>query len=177
MSTEKLPPPQNDSPARDAYVASLADPAFDRAHADWDALRDRYVETRALADLARLPVRPGAWPTLFRVRPLSVSARATAHSSPAVSLQRLWAARLGVVARVDGPRVYGDGAVSDCTEKRLATHRGSNPPQATDEELDAMVQEFGGDWLDELAEVILHRANTSPRKLLPFPQPPLSALS
>ena len=177
MSTEKLPPPQNDNPGRDAYVASLADPAFDRAHADWGALRDRYVETRALADLARLPVKPGAWTTLFRVRPLSVSARATAHSSPAVSLQRLWAARLGVVARVDGPRVYGDGAVSDCQEKRLATHRGSTPPQATDEELDALVQEFGGDWLDELAEVILHRANTSPRKLLPFPQPPLSALS
>lgn len=176
MSTEKLPPPQNDNPGRDAYVASLLDPAFDREHADWPDLRDRYVETRALADLSRLPVKPGTWPSLFRIRPLTVAARATAHSSPAVSLQRLWAARLGVVSRVDGARVYGDGTVSDCNEKRFATHRGSNPPQVTDEELDALLREFGGDLLDELAEVILHRANTSPRKLLPFPQPPPSAL-
>jgi hypothetical protein len=169
-------PPQNDSPARDAYVATLADPAFDRDHADWPALSDRYVRTRALADLARLPTRPGLWPTLWRIRPLSVAARATAHSSAAVSLQRLWGARLGLVARVDGTRVYGDGAVSDCQEKRLDTYPGSAPPQVKDEALDAQVAEFGGDWLDEIAEVILHRTNSAPRKLLPFPQPPASAL-
>lgn len=172
----ELPPLQNDSPARDAYVASLGDLAFDREHADWPALRDRYIQTRALADLARLPTQGGLWPVLWRIRPLTVAARATAHSSPAVSLQRLWAARLGLVARVDGARIYGDGAVSDCQEKRLDTHPGANPPQVKDEVLDAQVQEFGGDWLDEIAEVILHRVNASPRKLLPFPQPPLSLL-
>lgn len=169
-------PPQNDSPARDAYVATLADPAFDRAHGDWPALRDRYIQTRALADLARLPTLGGLWPVLWRIRPLSVAARATAHSSAAVSLQRLWAARLGLVARVDGARVYGDGAVSDCQEKRFDAYPGSSPPQVKDEVLDAQVQEFGGDWLDEVAEVILHRVNSSPRKLLPFPPPPASAL-
>ncbi len=171
-----LPPPQNDSPARDAYVATLSDSAFNRDHDDWPALRDRYIQTRALADLARLPVLPGRWPTLWRIRPLTVAARATAHSSPAVSLQRLWAARLGLVARVDGPRTFGDGVIGDCQEKRLDTYPGSSPAQVKDEALDAQVQEFGGDWLDEVAEVILHRVNTSPRKLLPFPQPPASAL-
>lgn len=177
MSPNDLPPPQNDNPARDAYVASLADPAFDREHPDWLELRDRYVETRALADLARLPVKPGCHPTLWRIRPLTVAARATAYSTAAPSLQRLWAARLGLVARVDGPRVYGDGAVSDCAEKRLDTHRGSNPPQVKDEALDEAARQFGGDLLDELADVILHRANTSPKKLLPFPPPPPSALN
>lgn len=176
--TDPTPPKRYDNPARDAWVASVGDPAFDREHEAWPALRDRYVDTRSVADLAALPTLPGQWPTLWRARALSVGARATCYSATSVAAQRLNALRFGLVSQVDGPRAYepAEGRVSGCAEKPFDVVPGAVFPQAADAGLDALAALVGGDGLDELADVILHRADSNPRRLLPFPLPPRSAL-
>lgn len=167
-----------DNPARDAYVASLGDPAFDRSNPAWPALRDRYIDTRSIADLAALPVLPEQWPTLWRVRPLTVAGRAMAYASTSPSLQRLNAVRLALVARVDGPRIYdaAEGRVSGCTESEAPQMANVAVAQALESAVDAAHALLGGDGLDELGDVILHRASGNPRRMLPFPLPPPSAL-
>lgn len=169
-------PKRYDNPARDAFIASVGDPAFDRAHKDWPVLRDRYADTRSVADLAALPTLPEQWPTLFRVRALSVAARATCYAAPSVPAQRVNALRLGLVARVDGPRTYADGAVAGCAETAFATVPGAALQQVAEEALDGVAALLGGDGLDELADAILHRADANPRRMLPFPLPPRSVL-
>jgi len=177
--TEAAPTPKRyDSPARDAFIASVGDPAFDREHPAWVALRDRYVDTRSIADLAALPVLPEQQPQLWRVRPLTTAGRATAYTSATPSLQRITALRLGLVSRVDGPRTYDavNGTIGGATEIALAQMPNAPLPQVTDAALDEASSQLGGDALDELADVILHRADASPRRVLPFPLPPLSTL-
>lgn len=171
-------PKRFDNPARDAFVASVGDPAFDRSHKEWETLRNRYADTRSIADLAALPVLPEQWPQLWRVRPLTTAGRATAYTSGASSLQRITALRLGLVARIDGPRTYDDvnGTVGGATEVALAQLAGAALAQVTEAALDEAGAHLGGDGLDELADVILHRADVSPRRMLPFPLPPRSAL-
>lgn len=167
-----------DNPARDAYVASIGDPAFDRASPAWPALRDRYVDTRSIADLAALPVLPAQLPTLWRVRPLTVAGRAMAYASSSASLQRLNAVRLALIARVDGPRTYdaAEGRVTGCTEVEAQQMANTAVPQAHESAVDAAAALLGGDGLDELGDVILHRASGNPRRMLPFPLPPPSVL-
>lgn len=171
-------PLRHDNPARDAFVASLLDPAFDRDAPGWAAARDRYAKTRAVVDLAALPVLPDQWPTLWRVRPLSSVARAAALSNSSVVLQRLSAVRFGVAARIDGPRAYdlSRGGVTECVEVALATTEGAQIPQITAAAVDAQTETHGGLWIDEIGEVILHRTDLPPRRYLPFPLPLPSAL-
>lgn len=171
-------PKRYDNPARDAWVASVGDPAFDREHPEWIARRNRYADTRSVADLAALPVLPEQQPQLWRVRPLTTAGRATAYTSGASSLQRITALRLGLVARIDGPRTYDtvSGTVGGAAEVPLAQLAGAALAQVTDAALDEAGAHLGGDGLDELADVILHRADASPRRMLPFPLPPRSAL-
>lgn len=164
-------PPRNDNPARDTWVASLLDPAFDKAHENWRAACDRYVATRALADLAKLPTLPEQWPTLWRLRPLTAIARTLVYSNTNLVGQRHTALRLALVARVDGPRTYVDGAVANCKEERLAHLRGAAVPQVEEAAIDAQVNEFGGLWLDEIGEIVIHRTNAPRKVYLPFPQP------
>lgn len=171
-------PKRYDNPARDAFIASVGDPAFDRSHPAWVNLRDRYIDTRSIADLAALPVLPEQWPQLWRVRPLTTGGRATAYTSATPSLQRITALRLGLVSRVDGPRTYDavNGTIGGATEIALPQVPNAPLPQVTDAALDEASAQLGGDALDELADVILHRADGSPRRMLPFPLPPRSAL-
>lgn len=163
-----LPAPQNDNPSRDTWLASLLDPAFDRDHPDWPELRDRYAQTRAVADLARLPTVPEQHPVLWRVRALSAVARTAIYAQTSLAAQRLTALRFALAARVDGPRAYGPDGVQGA-EVRFALVRGAAVPQVEDAAVDAQASEFGGLWLDELGEVVIHRTNAPRRVYLPFP--------
>lgn len=162
-------PPRNDNPARDTWVCSLLDAAFDREHAEWPALRDRYANTRAVADLAKLPALPGQWPALWRLRALSAVARTSFFAQASLGAQRLTALRLALVARVDGPRTYAEGGVTGCTEKAFPRLKGAPVPQVEDAAIDAEMNELGGLWLDELGELVIHRTNAPRRVYLPFP--------
>lgn len=166
-------PLRHDNPARDAFVASLLDPALDRDHPTWPAARDRYARTRAVVDLAALPTLPDQWPTLWRLRPLTSVARAAALSNASIVLQRLSAVRFSVVARIDGPRTYEPvkGTVSDCAETMLPLHEGAQIPQISGPAVDAQTETHGGLWIDEIGEVVLHRTDLPPRRYLPFPLP------
>lgn len=176
--TEPAAPLRHDNPARDAFLASLLDPAFDRAAPGWAALRDRYAKTRAVADLAALPTLPDQWPTLWRVRALGAVARAAALTNTSTVLQRLSAVRFGVVSRIDGPRTYdpGNGVVVNATESPLAVAEGAQLPQLATAAVDAQVETHGGLWVDEIGEAILHRTDLPPRRYLPFPCPLPSSL-
>ena len=163
----------HDNPARETHVASLADPSFDHAHADWPKLRDAYARSRSLADLAKLPRLAEQPLTLWRLRPLSVAARSAVFASAAESMQRLSAVRLGVVARLDNATVEG-GAVKGAETVLPAIEGGL--PQVQDPALQAEVDAWGGLWVDELGDVIIHRTNLPPRRFFAFPLPLPSAL-
>lgn len=163
-----LPAPQNDNPAKDTWVASLLDAAFDRQHPDWPDLRDRYAQTRAVADLARLPTVPELAPALWRLRPLSAVARTAIYAQTSLAAQRLTALRFALVARVDGPRSYGPDGVQG-NETRFPLVKGAAVPQVEDAAIDAQAAELGGLWLDEIGEVVIHRTNAPRRVYLPFP--------
>lgn len=166
------PPPEplrNDNPARDTWVCTLLDAAFDREHEEWPALRDRYANTRAVADLAKLPALPGQWPALWRLRALSAVARTSFFAQASIGAQRLTALRLALVGRVDGPRTYAADGVTGCVEKALPRLKGAPVPQVEDAAIDAQLDEYGGLWLDELGEVVIHRTNAPRRVYLPFP--------
>ena len=171
-----LPPKRNDHPARDLWVGSLLDPAFDRAHASWKETSARYSETRAAADLRAMPVILGQRPTLWRLRPLSITARQTVLTSTSYPMQRLLALRLGLVERVDGAELSPEGAPVGVVPVVLKGIEGSVTPQLTDEAMQGEVDAWGGYWLDEIADVILARMDLSPRRYLPFPLPLPSAL-
>lgn len=176
--TPKLEAPakRHDNPARDLLVASLTDPAFDHAHPTWREASARYGETRAVADLAALPVIPGQLPTLWRVRPLSIAARASVLGTSSVAVQRLFALRFGLVERLDGAAVQANGNPVGGTTTALATVDGAAIAQTRDEAIQAAADEWGGVWLDEIADVILHRMDLPPRRYFPFPLPLPSAL-
>jgi len=175
-SKPEAPAKRHDNPARDLLVASLTDPAFDHAHATWREASARYGETRAFADLAALPLLPNQRPTLWKVRPLSIAARAIVLGASTAASQRLNALRLGLVERLDGALVQLDGAVTGATPTALPCIEGAALPQVKDEALQAAADEWGGVWLDELADVILHRMDLPPRRYIPFPLPLPSAL-
>lgn len=164
-----------DNPARDTFVASLTDPAFDRAHASWRDLSRRYAETRAVADLAALPCRDGLVPTLWRIRALSVSARAGCYTSSIASLQRLQAVRFGLVARLDNARFIA-GKVEATSERIFEPIKGISVAQVSDDDIQAQVESFGGVWVDEIGDIILHRADLPPSRFVRFPLPLSSAL-
>lgn len=178
MDPDKLPEPvaeapaaplRNDNPARDTWIASLLDPAFDRDHLEWPARRDRYAATRAVADLAALPLVPELLPALWRVRALSAVARTGVYAQASLGAQRLTALRFALVARVDGPRTYAPDGVVNCTERAFPRVKGAAVPQVEDAAIDAEMSELGGLWLDEIGEVVIHRTNAPRRVYLPFP--------
>jgi hypothetical protein len=179
MDPDQLPEPErpaappaplrNDNPARDTWIASLLDPAFDRNHREWPERRDRYTATRAVADLAALPTLPEQFPSLWRVRALSAVARTGIYAQATVTAQRLTALRFALVARIDGARTYGPDGVTGCAERAFARVKGAPVPQVEDAAIDAEMNEFGGLWLDELGEVVIHRTNAPRRVYLPFP--------
>lgn len=175
-SKTEAPAKRHDNPARDLLVASLTDPAFDRAQPTWREASARYGETRAVADLAALPLLPNQRPTLWKVRPLSIAARAIVLGATTVASQRLNALRLGLVERLDGALAQFDGTVTGATPTALQTIEGAALPQVKDEAIQAAADEWGGVWLDELADVILHRMDLPPRRYIPFPLPLPSVL-
>lgn len=166
---------KHDNPARETFVASLLDPAWDRSHAAWPAARDAYIATRSLAALAAIPIAAGQAPVLWRIRALSVAARAACYGSSLASVQRLSALRHGLVARLDGPR-FIDGRVEATRETIFDTIPGAPLPTVPDSVLQTQVDEWGGLWVDEIGDVIIHRADLPPSRFVRFPLPLPSAL-
>jgi hypothetical protein len=176
MSDTTSTPKRHDNPSRDLWVASLLDPAFDHEHKTWKEARDRYSETRSTADLAALPLLPNQRPTLWKLRALSIAARSLVLGASTISGQRLNALRLALVERADGATVQLDGTITGATPTTLACIEGAALPQVKDEALQSAADEWGGVWLDELGDVVLHRMDLPPKRYIPFPLPLPSAL-
>jgi hypothetical protein len=175
-----------DNPARDTFLASVADPAFavptldefarlsgdERAAGERArALLNTYAESRSLADLAAIPLRGAEKPVLWRVRAINAEQRALVNSNRLPALADLDAARFGVVARVEGATVTPEGTVTGGTETKLAQTEGARLPTITDAAIDGETSLAGGTWVDEMGAAIRHRSDQHPRRCLPFPLP------
>lgn len=179
-----------ENPARETFIASALDPAFDvpttdelarltgdeRAEGERRrALLNTYAESRSLADLAAIPLRSNERPVLWRVRALGAEQRALVNSNRLVANADLDAVRFGVVARIEGASITADGAVTGGVETKLALVPGARLVSITDEAIDGEVAIAGGTWVDEMGGAIRHRSDQHPRRCLPFTLPPRAA--
>lgn len=132
-----------------ACVTGKGDPAFDRAHPDYRAAVVRYARTRSAADMAKIPLRPGMAPRLYGVAVLTAHARSVVLDAPGPAERAVMAVRAGVVS-VKAP----DGAAEVPAYDAPAGDLGRFAPAAWAEKL----AERGASVVDELAAVVLHRA-------------------
>lgn len=163
----------HDHPARDTFVASILDPAFDTSTLEKRALLDAYAASRDLADLAVVPTVAGQTSVLWKVRPLTATQRGVVNSNRHEGLSDVDALRYAVVARIEGAQVLllDDGGAWVNGGVVTELRRGDNG-LVTDEALAAELEIGGGVWVDELGAVIRHRSNLHPRRFLPFTLPP-----
>lgn len=159
-----------DNPARDTYVASYLDPAFDTSTPEGLAALDAYARTRALADLAKVPLVEHTRPVLWRVRALTAQERAIVVSNRTPPMADYDAVRYAVIERIEDAVVTPEGRVEGGRPTLLARDKASG--LATAEALAAEMDVAGGAWIDEMGGVIRQRTDMHPRRLLPFRLPP-----
>jgi hypothetical protein len=157
-----------------AQTTGRGDPAFDRAHPDYLTALRAYARSRLPSDLAAIPLREGRSPRLFAVRVLSPEARAIVRDAQGDGSRALLAVRMGVASYADGPTTH-----SAPTES--SSHLGAMASRDWCVTLSAL---GGGMLLDELAAVVIHRADYGDADegaggdvLAPFDLPPGARLA
>jgi len=171
--TDRKPSPIA-NPARPLWVASLFDPALNtlKGTPGFDAGL-RYVESRALADLAEIPCVEGMTPVLVELAPLTAEARAAALSETSESRQRVAAFRYAARRVIAGAWTLSAGEVRGDAEE-LKTEPVTRWPSLSQEGLARAQEILGGLAMEELGSVAIQRASVSPRALAPFRLPSLS---
>ena len=152
-------------------VPPTCDPALDLTAKATDggslrqALSD-YEASRSPEDLARLPIKPGAAPVRFEVKPLVPAALRFAReaSSDAMRAHRCFLCVCHAIKDSDGNDLRAEdfGPIKDL---------GRGMRQASDEWLDHVATLFGNDAVTEVATVAFERADAGPRALRPFALP------
>lgn len=137
------------------------DPAIDTSDPDCAHAMMRYVRSRSEADREALPLRPGAKPVLWQVKPLR-----SAHlryideaSGPVERAHRAFLCACHAV-RIDGV---------DRTAKVMAS--GGKFELADDAWLEEVFAEFGDDRIAEVGAVAIQRAKAGPHAVDPFALP------
>lgn len=126
------------------------DPAFDRTHPEWKVLVGRYVETRAPADLAKLPLVEGRKPRLYEIACVTPAQYGVIRG--AKDFQRVtFACLMGVTGTTD-PRT---GEV----ERPALVPGRDGTPAATDAWLRQLQRHGGMRLLEELQAVVICRAD------------------
>ena len=163
------------NPARELWVAQCADPgdpAFDTAHPQFAVCLARYIRTRSLDDLAKVPVLPGLRPALYLLRPLRTSERTDVLNQPGEALQRFVAVCTAVHKVLVGASI-ADGKVSGGTVVEATVSKGGALPMADAAWMDRLSEEAGGQIVDELGALVIQRANVHPTARgsyrLPYP--------
>ncbi len=153
-------------------VPPTCDPALDltaRSATDGGSLRQAlsdYEASRSPEDLARLPLKPGAKPVLFEVKPLVPAALRFAREATSATMRehRAFLCACHAITDADGNPLRAEdfGPIKDL---------GRGMRQASDEWLDHVVGIFGNDAVTEVATVAFERADAGPRALRPFALP------
>lgn len=162
---EQRPEPPPFDPCADLWAMQASggtDPAVDLDHPDAPRRLAEYVTSRHPVELARVPLRSGASPTLWQLRPLTIDERSEILSLPTPKAL-LEAFRCAVTARMDRVSIAADGAVSG-TETRATLDRG----RGSDAWVKAQVALGGGALVDELGSLALQRANVHPKARRPY---------
>ena len=170
--TEKPTPIEN--PSRPLWVVSLYDPALntEKGTPGFEAGL-AYIRSRAIADLAKIPVRDGATPVLVELAPLTPASRTAALGTAGDAARYLAALRYSARRVIVGPWAVNAGAIDGAAED-LDLDTRSTWPVLTEKGLARLHDLLGGTALDELGSVALQRANVHPRALSPFLLPSLS---
>lgn len=133
-----------------AQCTGRGDPAFDREHEDYGRALLAYAKTRTPADLAKIPCKPGKTPRLYGVRVLTVEARAFVTDTQGAATRDLNAVRVGVAAIKTGsgpeerPDIESKSEIASLATREWCTRLGALG---------------GGSLIDELAELVLRRAD------------------
>lgn len=137
-----------------ALAAAPGDPGFDLSTPAASRALAVYERTRDLRDLGAVPLREPL--TLFVLSPLTSAQRALVETFQGESARRYHALRFALRRILVGATVSADGIVAH-TEARECT-----PPQGSDqigvEDIDRVQDEYGGDAIEELGEVVRQRA-------------------
>ena len=133
-----------------AQITGRGDRAFDRKADGFRAALIKYAKSRSAADLAAIPTKLDAKPTLYAVRVLTPEARAVVADTDGMSARALVAVRLGV-AEIRHP----DGRV----EKAPVESSSAIGTMASAEWTKTLSAIGGGALLDELGAVVLTRAD------------------
>jgi hypothetical protein len=148
------------------------DPALDLEHPDAGALLSAYAGSRAPADLAKLPLKKGGVLSLFTTLPLNSSALRFVKSALSMETRVQWLVQVGCHEFTDEKsethKATQHGKLTDSADKKFKV--------ASEDWLDFLRGRYGSAGLEELALVILDRAEASPRALAPFGLPPGSTL-
>ena len=178
-ATSTTSPPARDegvtsNPSRELWVAQAADPgdeAFDTAHPQFTVTLARYIRTRSLEDLEKVPLIPGKHLTLFLLRPLKATERTDVLNSPGEALQRFVAVSTAVHkvtlnSSIEGGKVVGGSVVVPTTINRAGAM-----PMADKEWIDQLCENAGGQILDELGALVIARASVHPKARAPYKLP------
>lgn len=160
--SEQIPPYSPSEPLWCMQLSSGMDPAVDQDAEDAATRLAEYATSRHPMELARVPLRAGERPTLWKLRPLTPEERSELLSQPTPKAV-LEAFRCAVVARCDGATVSADGRVSGA-EEAAPLDRG----RATAAWVKAQIALGGGALVDELGSLALQRANVHPKARRPY---------
>ena len=145
MGTTVIP-----APLRVAQVCGVrCDPAFDRAHEDWPRRVERYLRTRAEADLDALPLLAGRRPTYWLVGHLAPAAWMALDGVTVPAARAVVAVQFGCLARIDP-----GGHEVAAPRNRV---RPGQAPSATEAWTTAMALQGGGELIEEIAAVVRRR--------------------
>ena len=137
-----------------ALCAAPGDPGFDLTAAGGSRALALYERTRDLRDLGAVPVRGPL--TLFVLHPLTSAQRALVEGFQGDSARRYHALRFSLRAILVGATVSPEGVVTHTESRACVPPQGSE--QITAEDLDRVQEEYGGDAVEELGEVVRVRA-------------------
>ena len=162
------------NPSRPLWAAVTSDPAFiqDRGTAGFEPMV-RYISTRALSDLAEVPVREGQGAVLVELAPLSAEARAAALSFTSDPARRLAAFRYAARRVLAGGWTI-TGAGMEGPAEELDLDASGRWPILTEKATAKILELVGGDGIEELGSLAIQRASVHPRALGPFRLPSLS---
>jgi len=133
-----------------AQITGRGDRAFDRKADGYRAALIKYAKSRSAVDLAAIPTKLDAKPTLYAVRVLTPEARAVVADTDGMSARALVAVRLGV-AEIRHP----DGSTEKAPVESSSTVGAMAPPEWSRR----VAALGGGSLLDELGAVVLTRAD------------------
>jgi len=142
------------------------DPAIDTEAQDASRALTVYERSRSEGDRKAIPLRPSARPCLFTLKPLTASSIrfVKGGNSDEEKVQR---------AVVTACHEYTDerGLPHRATEHGKVTEIDKRFSVGSDEWLDHLIETFGNSAIQELAAVVIQRAEASPKALAPFRLP------